>query len=163
MIGDALFSDDRKKRFWLSRNWAGGEPTTVNFIMLNPSKAGALADDMTVRKGVGFATRWGCNRMVFTNLSAYVSTNPAELPAYEAQDTINLMHIQREIQAADIVVVAWGAIDPRLSLRAGLREVISFVKRQERVMYCIGTTKDGSPRHPSRIGYTSAPVYWTAT
>jgi hypothetical protein len=54
---------------------------TVAFIGLNPSTADETTDDPTVRRCVGFAKRWGYDRMVMLNAFAYRATDPKALYA----------------------------------------------------------------------------------
>lgn len=54
----AMFSKCRKYRYVLWRIWDDDKPR-VMFIGLNPSIAGAIIDDPTIRKVIGFAKRWG--------------------------------------------------------------------------------------------------------
>jgi len=91
MTRDAIFSADKMRRFVLIRDWSDGAPLrTMNLMGLNPSYAGVEVDDMTVRKDIGFAKRWGFNRVVLTNLLANVSTDPWKLPAWRGFDQENL-------------------------------------------------------------------------
>lgn len=164
MIRDAVFGDDGKKRYLLVREWgvSGSERRTLNLIGLNPSIAGYVKDDPTIRKGVGFATRWGCNRLEMTNLIPNVSTDPWGLPPWSGFDRENLLYLQRALTNADIVVAAWGSVPGALAAAVAFPEYIHWLKGQSnREIFCIARTANGSPRHPSRAPYTSSPViYW---
>src|SRR5258707_10232275 len=63
-----------------------GEPETVLFVMLNPSTADGQGDDPTIRKCVGFAQRWGYDRMKVVNLFAYRATDPRMLLSLPERD-----------------------------------------------------------------------------
>ncbi len=129
--------------------------------MLNPSKAGAVSDDPTVRKVVGFARRWGYGRAVGVNLNPIVSTDPWDLPYWNGIDCHNLEVIQRWIGVADLVVAAWGSQPRALGRKIGLTELIyAFRGIAPVAVHCIGVTRSGDPLHPSRAPYTAAPELW---
>ncbi|MGA3373474.1 MAG: DUF1643 domain-containing protein [Terracidiphilus sp.] len=161
----AEFSEDRKRRFELIRDWGDEIPNTnqktVNFIMLNPSVAGETKDDRTVIKCVGFARGWGFTRAVITNLIPIVSTDPTKLPQWDGIDLDNKAFLFRWIKRADLVVAAWGSQPPLVAKAIGLSEHIRFVQSLASTKFrCIGVTKGGSPLHPSRAKYTESPVQW---
>lgn len=166
MTKSATFSEDRSKRFDLIRDWRdeiGAPQKTMVLAMLNPSKAGEKDDDPTVRKGVGFARRWGFGRLVVVNLEPTVSTDPWELPSFRGIDMHNRAVIQGWIGEADTVVAAWGTQPPAICRRIALQELIYLFKQIAPVdLYCIGETAKGSPLHPSRAAYTMAPRLWRA-
>ena len=164
MKRDALFSDDRSRRFELIRDWRdeiGAPGKTALFVMLNPSKAGEKDDDPTVRKVVGFARRWGYGRVVVVNLIAIVSTDPWKLPHWSGIDMENRAVVQGWLGAADLVVAAWGNQPNGVSRTIALPELIYSFRQSAPVrLYCIGTTKLGDPLHPSRAPYTTSPEVW---
>ena len=165
MITDAVFDHDGLKRYMLLRCWAPSPSVvrTVNFIGLNPSLAGRETNDATIRKEIGFATRWGFNRLIATNLIPVVSTDPWELPNWSGFDRTNQDYVSTWL-AADLVVAAWGAVPIALAERIGLPEYLYWLTQQigDKPLYCIGTTVKGMPLHPSRAAYTSQPVLWRA-
>jgi hypothetical protein len=69
----------------------------------------------------------------------------------------NNTFIERWMLSSARVVVAWGAT-PLAKNRVAAVQEIADVHRIP--LYCLGTTKDGSPRHPSRIGYATPMVRW---
>lgn len=164
MIRSAKFSEDHSKRFELIRDWRdeiGTPDSTMLLVMLNPSKAGEKDDDPTVRKGVGFARRWGFGRLVVVNLHPIVSTDPWELPQWTGIDIENRAIQQHWIGKADIVVAAWGSQPPALCRRIALAELVYlFLQTAPVALYCIGTTTKGAPLHPSRASYTFSPLLW---
>ncbi len=165
MKRDATFSDDRKRRFVLIRDWHDESPLTpirtVNFIMLNPSVAGEVNDDLTITKCVGFSRKWGFTRLVVTNLIPLVSTDPKKLPRWTGTDSKNEVLLRKWMNGADMIVAAWGS-QPRSH-----GEAIGLGQHVDRVLslapspiHCIGITKHGAPLHPSRAGYTDRPQRW---
>lgn len=160
----ATFSEDRKRRFDLVRDWRdeiGAPDRTALFGLLNPSKAGEKEDDPTVRKTVGFGRRWGFGRVVMVNLNPIVSTNPWELPPWNGIDMLNRAIIQQWMGEAELVVAAWGSQPSAIARRIALPALIYLFRQIAPVrLYCIGKTKSGAPLHPSRAPYTDTPMVW---
>lgn len=143
MTRDAVISPCGLYRYALRRTWAPG-PLAL-FCLLNPSTADAEVDDPTVRRGVGFAKNWGFGSMVFVNLFAYRTTKPANLWAFKG-DRVgpeNDMHIYRQLLGSSIWVAAWGVGGGQYPSR------VDAVRQMPRSGWrCLGTTKDGHPKHP---------------
>lgn len=155
----ATFSDDGRYRYTLTR--ALGPPHkaprapspfgfcgTAVFVMLNPSTADAEADDATIRRCAGFARSWGCVALVVVNLYALRATDPRELKT--AADPIgphNARVLRSTAGAYRHLVCAWGA-------RAELERIEQFAgiaSGAGAVLWCLGTTAAGAPRHPLRL------------
>lgn len=134
---------DGPYRYELTRHWGNGG--TMAFVMLNPSTADADLDDPTIRRCMGFARREGMGGISVVNLFAWRETDPRYLPPVddEAIGPLNDRKTTLVMQAADVVVAAWGA-HPRATERA--KFVLSVPLRTPLV--CLGTTKAGAPRHP---------------
>lgn len=166
MIRSATFSEDRKRRFDLVRDWRdeiGAPDKTVLFAMLNPSKGGEKDDDPTVRKTVGFGRRWGFGRAVLVNLTPIVSTDPWALPPWKGIDMQNRAITQQWMGKADLVVAAWGSQPLAICRTISLPELVYLFRQIAPVpLYCIGTTRRGDPLHPSRAPYTENPQLWAA-
>jgi hypothetical protein len=156
MIRDATFSADGLHRLDLSRIW--DESLGLAFYCgLNPSMAGKLKDDMTVRKGMGFARCWNLGGTLHGNVYSLISKDPKRL-----RDSKEALRIQENDEAllamakrARIVVLCWGAFagfEVRFAQVAKLLEPFS--------PKCLGRTAHGFPRHISRIAYASALEPW---
>ena len=129
-------------RFQLWRRWDDRPPAA--FIMLNPSTADASADDPTIRRCIGFARRWDCGGIVVANLFAFRATDPDALAS--AADPIgphNDAFIVEAARRGEVVVCAWGA---HAEARGRDRAVANVLAGRD--LRCLGTTKDGHPRHP---------------
>lgn len=126
------------------------------FIMLNPSTADGTADDPTIRRCIGFARDWGCNRLYVANLFAWRATDPNELKRNgvgggditgplnkEWIETLADVVTHRENERGPIVC-AWGPKGRYLrqdeTVTGWLDDTFS--------LSCLGRAKDGSPRHP---------------
>lgn len=140
-----MLSPCRTWRYLLAREVAplDGEGT-VTFVGLNPSTADEERDDATTRRCKGFARRWGFARMQLVNIYAYRATDPRVLG--KVDDPVgpdNFEMIEEVVNVSDKVVVAWGANVPREAAKV----VLDLIPEP----FCLGVTKNGSPRHPLRL------------
>lgn len=159
MRSAATFSPCGRYRVLLKRMW--GEPfgRRVMFVGMNPSTADAFVNDPTVLREIGFAKREGGHSMVKCNVMDYRATDPKDLltigcPPRSGQ---NLWYI-RECAIATIgcegfVIVAWGAL-PK-PLRHYADEALVTLRATGVPIFCLGRTKDGSPRHPLYLPKTA--------
>lgn len=141
----AVFDETRTFRYRLGRTWDPTVPPMV-FIGLNPSTADSLVDDPTIRRCRSFARREGCGGLAMINLFAYRSTDPDKLR--HVNDPIGPLNDDYLILVAHAgapVVAAWGVHG---TLRGRDRAVISMLTGYGSQLQCLGTTKDGHPRHP---------------
>jgi hypothetical protein len=141
----ARFSPCGRYRYSLTRIWDRHRPIIL-FIGLNPSTADAIKNDPTVSRCIGFAKKWGYGGMFMANIFAYRSTDPDVLK--RVADPVgpgNDAAIRRMCRQARHVVVAWGA---RGRLHGRGEQILTIVKEP----HCLGTTQNGSPRHPLYAG-----------
>lgn len=148
----AVISPCGRYRYHLGRTWNPALPR-VTFLMLNPSTASDGVDDPTIRKCVGFATRWGCGGIDVVNLAAYRATDPIAL--YTARqskiDVVgpeNATYVQTFLAANTVRVAAWGAQHVAMFPASGSDYLGPFAPVQ-----CLGRTRDGHPRHPLVLPY----------
>lgn len=152
----ATFSPCERYRYRLWRCWGDGK--RVVWVMLNPSTADAEVFDPTVRRCYGFSDSWGYKHLSVLNLYALRSTDPKQLWAVD--DPVgpdNDEHIVSVMGAADLVVVAWG-VNAKTDRVERFSELSSGVK-----LWCLGTTKDGSPRHPLYVAAKTELQRWMGT
>lgn len=154
----AIISQCGTYRYRLTREAHDMCPTcgTALFIMLNPSTADASLDDPTIRRCRGFATTWDCNGIVVANLYALRATNPAEL--WKHADPVgpdNDMYLAALIREHETIVCAWGAN----AKPERIAQVRKMFNRNSRPM-CLGTTKDGAPRHPLYVRGDQPLIDW---
>lgn len=154
----ALISTCGLYRYELTRMWDGRLPV-MGYIMLNPSTADALIDDATIRVCIGRAIRMGYGSIVVLNLFAYRATVPYEMMlAADPVGPENDVHLRRLLMGKpSMVIAAWGVGGNYLG-RA--RKVAETCSAYDVALHCLGTTKDGHPRHPLRIGYAIQPEPW---
>ena len=140
----AVFAEDRTHRLYLWRRWNNNLPW-IMFIGLNPSTADERLNDPTIRREIGFAVRWGYGGLFKFNAFTLVSTDPAKLnietPIVLGADLA--MRVARE--RCDKAVAAWGNLITRVR---GWEDRVERIKRDLSPLYCLGTTRQGHPRHP---------------
>lgn len=158
IVRDAAFSPDGRCRWTLSRTWER-KKGLVLFTGLNPSRAGAEIDDMTVTKGMGFADKWNFGGTLHGNAYPFIATNPADLvrctPQEIAENDRRLLEMARQ---ASLVVVMWGSFP---KFRERFDQVAELLAPWNPI--CLGRTKDGFPKHISRIAYASPREPWLRT
>lgn len=133
---------------------------TAAFCMLNPSTADATVDDRTIRRCRGFAERWGCNGIIVVNLYALRSTDPRALWRHpEPVGALNDYYLQNVAKECGGIVCAWGANAKDKRVRA----VVSLFRAAGAKLYCLGTTKDGHPRHPLYVRGDQKLVDWDSS
>lgn len=116
MTSSALFSDDRRYRYWLLRQWEPTKPM-VAFIGLNPSVANEKDDDPTIRRCIGFAERWKYGGMLMMNLYAWCSTQPTRMwqryaKGYDIaggeQNSSSALMVYAHHYGTEQIIAAWG-------------------------------------------------------
>lgn len=137
----ASFSECGSYRYLLGRVWSKSRPMLL-FGMLNPSMAGERDDDPTVRRVCGFAQREDFGGVLVINAAAARTPHPRELAALrDPFGPHNAEVVKWFAQRIDVAVAAWGCpptkIAGRVEWMRGLRK-----------WFCLGTTKDGYPKHP---------------
>jgi len=152
--GAAAVTTDGRHRLWLTRDWnTASYPRRVFWVGMNPSTADAAENDPTIRRMIAFSKREGADGMMVLNLSTFRATDPAHMLA--AQD--------KRTQAEDFavigdqlvrnrgwvysVVACWGALKWERS-EAARRWLPEACRAYGMRLLCLGTTQNGSPRHP---------------
>lgn len=151
---DAVLSACGTYRYSLTREWSGGP--RMLFVMLNPSTADASVDDPTIRRCISFARREGMGAIDVVNVFAFRTTSPKVL--FSAGCNIvgpdNQEHVRRALARASRVVVAWGAHPVSAS------PIPAVIAGANQWRWCLGTTRDGSPRHPLYVRDDQPLVLW---
>lgn len=153
MRKDALISPCGLYRYWLKRHWED-DLVGLPVIMLNPSTADAEIDDPTIKRCMEFARREGYGGITVLNVFALRATNPEELKKVndpngpDNNDWLKRMMGFHELGGSKIILVAWGAnkfAEPRAA------QIIDMAKREGAQLVCLGTSKNGAPKHPLYI------------
>lgn len=164
--GSAIFSPCGTYRYVLKRQipsalrWL----RPVLFCLLNPSTADATVPDNTLRRGMAFAKSWGATSLTFVNMYAFRATYPKDLiAAYRRGEDVvgpdNDRYVRQQLEEhrIGIIVAAWGA-HQLAPLQMETQRLFAAAGAQ-----CLGTTADGSPRHPLYLKADQPLVPWTAT
>lgn len=155
----ATFSQDRKYRYLLWRDWDTSSLGKCAFLMLNPSTANEYELDPTLRRCQSFAKQWGYGGMVIVNLFAIVSSDPRVLLTdKEPIGPFNDRYIMDTATSCGVVVAGWGAF-PEARQRA--LNVRAMLKDAGIRLHCLGTTKLGHPRHPLYLKKTTKLEEWS--
>lgn len=146
----AILSTDEVYRYTLLRRWLFGKGRCL-FIMLNPSTADAINDDPTIKRCISFAKQWEFREMMVTNIFALRATYPKDLKAHESPiGPENDRYLVEAVRKADRIVAAWGVHG---SFMGRSVQVLEMLKGKD--VRCLGTTKDGQPRHPLMVAYAT--------
>lgn len=151
--GDAHFTDEGRRRLWLSRWWGQEKQPPSGFwlwIGMNPSTAGADIDDPTVAKETLITKRGGGNCYIKCNVMDWIATDPKELTdtnkCYNPCSIFNVGTITEAAFKADYIICAWGCLHHKLRHHAN--DVLKSLLENRYRLWCLGTNKDGSPKHP---------------
>lgn len=158
----ARFSPCRTYRYALERVW---DPSLkpVCFLMLNPSTANAFVLDPTIRRCIGFAKAWGHGGVRVVNLFAYRSTSPdamkdafdpvadplTEMPFHKNENDYWIVNQSDTLR----LIAAWGVHGRFMQRDAEVMELLG----RDRIVECLGTTKDGHPKHPLYVPAITKP------
>ena len=151
MIKEAIFSEDRKYRYSLSRIWDESK-LVVCFVGLNPSTADENIDDPTIRRCMGYAKNWGYGGFVMVNLFAFRATEPLEMMLTEHPIGImNNIHLKHASKLAAITIMAWGNHGKYMNRSKDVKQFLGNAH------YLI-LTKEGEPGHPLYLKKTLKPI-----
>ena len=111
----ATISKCNRYRYELHREW-DKEKGKVLFIMLNPSTANHIENDLTTIRCINSAEKWGYGGIMIGNIYPFRAKRPKHLRKWLNDTTIfvygadrtNRAHVQEMAQKADIIVCAWG-------------------------------------------------------
>jgi hypothetical protein len=158
LTGGAVFSDDEKYRYVLSRDW-NENGNIIVWIMLNPSIGDDTKLERTTAGCMKRSLAWNFSGMVVINLFAYIATNPNELK--QVKDPIGDLNngfisgIGRDAPDNTVFVAAWGNNGNFMNRD---KEVVEML--QNRDLYCLGITQEGNPRHPLHMSHSIRPELW---
>jgi hypothetical protein len=160
MKNQCVFSSDRKYRYLLIHRWEQDLPERpCMWIALNPSIADESGLDNTLTRIRSFSRAAGFNVFYMMNLFGLVSTDRKGLQRHpDPVGPDNDEHIRRIAAQIPTIFVAWGTHGHYQNRD---QEVIQLLARQARTnLYCFGTNKDGSPRHPLHLSGKLKPILY---
>lgn len=161
----AVFSEGGEERAlfrWRLDRDVQAKGIVAALIGVNPSTAGAEANDQTIRKDLGFARVHGWRRIIKVNKFAFRATDVRELN--NAFDPIGPEcddYLRQVFAEADVLVPCWGPLTklPK-RLRRRYIEVAWMMERTGKPILCFGTAKDGQPLHTLTLSYETPLVPW---
>ncbi len=159
MIKSAEISECGRWRYRLTRLWDRGSQPLV-FVLLNPSVADSVVDDPTIFRCISFARRDGFGGIEVLNLFALRTTQPARLKIVE--DPVGPNNWRTWAGVLDhhkAVVFGWGA-SKGTDKGEQIRRLMKLCHSRHVQPTCLGTTKDGSPRHPLFLGSDTQREGW---
>jgi hypothetical protein len=160
-LGSAEISLDGLYRYTLQRRWAVGRGS-VTWLMFNPSTADAAIDDATIRKCVGFSKRWGYGHMSVVNLYALRSRDPkAVLRAGDPVGPSNDDWLKTIFSGSHQLICAWGCTQHAPNIGQRVSVALMLAAWCALPVLCLGRRKDGHPRHPLMLPYTTLRTAFT--
>ena len=150
----AVYSDDLRYRYALTRTW--GDGPKISFVMLNPSTATEVQNDPTVERCERRARAMGYGAFRVVNIFAFRATDPRDMRA--AGDPIgpdNDAAILAAADWADMILCAWGTHGAHLGRGGQVAMMLT-----DRRLYHLGLTQAGDPKHPLYIPYAQLPEIW---
>ena len=116
----AIISDCNKYRYELHRQWDRSKGKVL-FIMLNPSTADGLNNDLTTIRCINFAKKWGYGGIMIGNIYPFRAKRPKDLRKWlndfiysdgHGATKTNEVHVKEMAEQADMIVCAWGCNHP---------------------------------------------------
>jgi hypothetical protein len=158
VIGEAVFAGDADEhRLTLVRQYAEAPPDAPFALWcgMNPSGAEGDVDDLTIRKEWHWTRALGFRRYIKVNAASYRWTQSVELGALRASlvHPDNLPTIRSMAAGAAVIILAMG--DPPDAIHGPARNVLRALKMDGRRARCLGVTRNGWPKHSSRLGYAT--------
>jgi hypothetical protein len=155
----AVFSHNGNHRFWLVRIWDRSRPLLVT-VMFNPSDADDERNDPTISTLIHFATMWGYGGLLVINLHSHVSSQPSAIRRLQADKVETCPYPNVAAWKAAInyaadndrpILIAWGNLGDVPTIERFARMLVGHD------CICLGTTKDGRPKHPMARGQHRIP------
>lgn len=152
------FSPDRRHRYTLLHriNPLFGE-RLIMWIGLNPSTADEQQLDPTLTRIRSFSEREGFDGFLMTNIFGFRATDPKVMRGTrDAVGPENDEALLAAAQRCEIIVAAWGAHGIHQDRALAVAKLLARHK-----LWCLGTTKDGFPKHPLYVKGDQPLVRWT--
>ena len=144
----------------LWRSWGVCDAPYALWLGCNPSTADGLLDDPTVAAEIGHTKGLGLTHYLKMNISPYRATNPKALQ-HVAIPLVPRMHrteVAYRAMTAARVIVACGVPPGPLDREA--HELLDLIAWCGVPLWCLGTTREGWPRHPLYMPADSPIARW---
>ena len=141
----AVISRCEKYRYKLTRTW-DEDKKKVLFIMLNPSTANHVQNDLTTIRCINFAEKWGYGGIMIGNIYPFRAKRPKDLKrwlnkhSYGDSIVTNISYVEDMAQQADLIVCAWGC-----NYKGGTPD---WVEELGDLFYLELCKDDITPKHP---------------
>lgn len=142
MLKSAVFSEDGKYRYLLSRDWAEGKIAMC--IGLNPSNANAEKNDPTINILIKTLTSLGFGGLRMVNLYAYISSKPSKLFEVADPQNENDAWLVTTAYGCQEIIFCWGSFK-NIEYRA--KKVMEMFPSSK----CFAKNTNGTPLHPMAI------------
>ena len=103
----AIISDCGQYRYELHREW-DKKKKKVLFIMLNPSTADGLNNDLTTIRCINFAKKWGYGGIMIGNIYPFRAKRPKDLRKWIDDDTISFESYSSNVAHVEEITVDGG-------------------------------------------------------
>lgn len=149
MNKSAIFSDDRRYRYVLTRHW--GDGPVAMCIGLNPSNANEIKDDPTITRLIKTLECLEYGKLHMLNLYALVSSKPQAL--FDCHDPVkdNDQWLRSMRFESQTLIFAWGNFKGTEHRQKKVREMFDEA-------WCFGRNKNGTPWHPLAMMYAGIKV-----
>ena len=140
----AVISKCEKYRYKLTRTW-DEDKGRVLFIMLNPSTANHIANDLTTIRCINFAEKWGYGGIMIGNIYPFRAKRPKDLRKWldismnPMALNENMRHVREMAKQTDLIVCAWGCNFPYMP---------NWVEELGDLFYLELCKDDITPKHP---------------
>ena len=142
----AVISKCEKYRYKLTRTW-DEDKGRVLFIMLNPSTANHIENDLTTIRCINFAEKWGYGGIMIGNVYPFRAKRPKDLRKwiknYKYDSKYHKFYNQDRViemaEQADMIVCAWGCNNPGIP---------DWVDELGDLFYLELCKDDITPKHP---------------
>ena len=140
----AVISKCEKYRYKLTRTW-DEDKKKVLFIMLNPSTANHIENDLTTIRCINFAEKWGYGGIMIGNIYPFRAKRPKDLRKWlnESLDFYaaheNMKYVKDMAKEAGIIVCAWGCNHPGIP---------DWIEKLGDLFYLELCKDDITPKHP---------------
>ena len=140
----AVISRCEKYRYKLTRTW-DDDKKKVLFIMLNPSTANHIENDLTTIRCINFAKKWGYGGIMIGNIYPFRAKRPKDLRKWldismnPMALNENMRHVREMSKQTDLIVCAWGCNFPYMP---------NWVEELGDLFYLELCKDDITPKHP---------------
>ena len=113
------FSEDKRHRYRLWKQWGESESNVCCFCLFNPLGGDSFATDLTLMRCERFARSWGCDGVMVVCLFSLVSSFLEDIRKEGASKANDVIVVQ-EMKKAKIAVAAWGSFPEAVERGRGM-------------------------------------------